>query len=136
MQTHGVVPPISTTTSSAASINDDVYGTTHGSGSETDDSSHEETDVSYMSDHEYDMEDMQTPLRGPQLHERPTLKLECLSPHTMRKSEMRLEIDLCDTVMSPVRDIWNGINGQNGNFPDTADNAQYPFQIVVNDENG
>jgi len=117
---------------SPAAINDDIYGN-RGSGSETDDSSHAETDVSYMSDNEFDMEDMQTPLRGPQLQGRPTLKLEALSPQTMRKSEIRLNIDLCDTVVSPVKDM---LNGRGGYFPDTSDNAQYPFQIVVNDEHG
>jgi hypothetical protein len=106
------------------------------SGSETDDSCGAETDVSYMSDNQYDMEDMDmdgVAVRG--LHARPRLKLEQLNSHRMRKSVMTLD-DVCDTVVSPVKSMWNA--ERNEYFPDTADNAQYvhPLQIVVNDEHG
>jgi len=96
-------------------------------GSETDDaSSTAETEVSYMSDNHYLIEDMDSRPSG---HcGRSTLVLEPLDSHSMRRSFMTLD-GVCDTVVSPVK----GMLSRNGRFPDIGDN---PLQIVVNDECG
>ena len=104
------------------------------SGSETDDSSRAETVISYMSDNQYDMEDMDmsehaNAMRRP--YARPQLKLDPLSGHLLHQSPVVAPM----TVVSPVKlkGIWNTWRSE---YPETTDNVQYPFQIVVNDEHG
>ena len=115
----------------------DMHDIPCGSGSETNDSSDTETDVSYMSDNEYDMEDMNAIHASRRPLTRPTLKLEPLNSHAMRKSVVSLE-DVCDTVVSPVKSIFNGMDTRNEYFPETGygDKGRYPLHIVVNDEHG